>query len=105
MFESKIIVDKDTDVKKVMGMVDGLLDSDEDNLTITYLSGKNGDVPAEGDAAIEAMQDDLDEEEEEEDDEEVLEMVGHLIFLSYLAFFLFPLTALCPSLYFSSSFS
>lgn len=82
VFESKIIVDKDSNIDQVMGMVDGLLgeDGDDDNLKITYLSGKKGASVAEGEAAIEAMQDDLDEEdedeeEEEEEDEEVMEMV------------------------------
>lgn len=78
VFESKIIVDKDSNIDQVMSMVDGLIgtDSDEDNLNITYLSGKKGVPAVEGEAAIEAMQDDLDEEDDDEDeDEEVMEMV------------------------------
>lgn len=79
VFESKIIVDKDSNVETVMNMVDGLIgkDGDEDDLKITYLSGKNGASPTEGDDAIEAMQNDLDEDDDdEEEDEEVLEMVS-----------------------------
>ena len=77
VFESKIIVDKDSNIDQVMGMVDGLIgtDGDEDNLKITYLSGKKGVPPAQGEAAIEAMQDDLDEEDDDDEDEEVMEMV------------------------------
>jgi hypothetical protein len=72
VFESKIIVDKDSNVDAVMGIMEG-------KLKITYLSNKNGVAPAEGEAALKAMQDDLDDDEEDEDDEEedeeVLEMV------------------------------
>lgn len=81
MFESKIIVDKDSNVDAVMGIMEGIIgdDNDDDKLKITYLSNKNGVAPAEGEAALKAMQDDLDDDEEDEDDEEedeeVLEMV------------------------------
>ena len=79
--ESKIIVDQNTDVNKVMDLVEGLIGEDGDetgeDLKITYWNGKDGSAPAEGEAAIAAMQNDLDEEDEadEEDDEEVMEMV------------------------------
>lgn len=75
VFESKILIDKDTNVDAVMSMVDGIIgdDEEEDNLKITYLSNKNGAPAAEGDAAIRAMQDDM--EEDDEEDEEVMEMV------------------------------
>lgn len=75
VFESKIVIDKDTNVDEVMNMVDGLIGDgeEEDDLKITYLSNKNGAAPAEGDAAIRAMQDDM--EEDDEEDEEVMEMV------------------------------
>jgi hypothetical protein len=81
VFESKIIVDKDSNVDAVMGIMEGIIgdDTDEDKLKITYLSNKKGVAPAEGEAALKAMQDDLDDDEEgeddEEEDEEVLEMV------------------------------
>ena len=84
VFESKIIVDKDSNVGAVMDMMEGFIgeDGDDDNLKITYLSNKTGSVAAEGDAAIQALQDDfeLDDEEDEEsdegEDEELLEMVS-----------------------------
>ena len=85
VLESKIIVDKDSNVDDVMDMMEGFIGEDgaDDNLKITYMSNKTGSVPAEGDAAIQALQDDfeLDDEEEEEldegEDEELLEMVSH----------------------------
>ena len=66
--ESKIIVDQNTDVNKVMNLVEGLIGEDGDetgeDLKITYWNGKDGSAPAEGEAAIAAMQNDLDEEDE-----------------------------------------
>ena len=83
VFESKIIVDKDSNVGAVMDMMEGFIgeDGDDENLKITYLSNKTGSVPAEGDDAIQALQDDFeddeeDEESEETEDEELLEMVS-----------------------------
>lgn len=84
VFESKIIVDKDSNVGAVMDMMEGFIgeDGDDENLKITYLSNKTGSVAAEGDAAIQALQDDFelddeeDEESEETEDEELLEMVS-----------------------------
>lgn len=66
-----------------MDMMEGFIgeDGDDENLKITYLSNKTGSVPAEGDDAIQALQDDFeddeeDEESEETEDEELLEMVS-----------------------------
>jgi hypothetical protein len=104
VFEKRITVDEDTDVNKVMSLVDGLLedadpvlDDEEEELArqgsgsgngsgvkgqgqgpklkISYVKG---DQRSEGEAALEAMQDHLDEqrEQDEEEDEEVLEMVS-----------------------------
>jgi hypothetical protein len=101
VFENKIEVGGQGDLGRVMTLVDGLLDGDDDDedgetdaedgdedndvgavldssgLKISYIKG---DQRAEGSAAIAAMQQDLEEqrEEEEEDDEEVLEMFDEL---------------------------
>ena len=87
VFESKIIIDKDSNVGDVMDMMEGFIGEDEDdeNLKITYLSNKTGSVPAEGDDAIQALQDDFedDEDDEETEDEELLEMVSTTYYLPY----------------------
>lgn len=91
VFESKIIVDKDSNVEAVMDMMEGFIgeDGDDENLKITYLSNKTGSVAAEGDAAIQALQDDFelddeeDEESEETEDEELLEMVSTTHYLPH----------------------
>lgn len=70
-----------------MDMMEGFIGEDEDdeNLKITYLSNKTGSVPAEGDDAIQALQDDFedDEDDEETEDEELLEMVSTTYYLPY----------------------
>ena len=87
-------MDEDTDIDQVVNLVDGLLedsdidlgDDDEESSTTDSKSKTNklkiayvkGDERSEGAAALDAMQDDLDEEDEgeEEEDQEILEMVG-----------------------------
>jgi hypothetical protein len=94
VLEKRITVDEDTDIDQVVNLVDGLLedsdvdlgDDDEESLTTDSKSKTNklkiayvkGDERSEGAAALDAMQDDLDEqdEDEEEEDQEILEMVS-----------------------------